>query len=485
MLVVTSNLPVVTGDLAEWSLEVEFDQVLARLVGLSDRRGLPRWPPAPARPPGWMPPSAASPTDRTGRSCRKATAFRRVDQTLVRQSNFAIFAKICYDAIVAIDDSVLAGRVRDALRHAGITQVDLARAVGMDNTAVSKCLNGKRKLSSLELAKIADALGVAVSTLLADDAGRMSFSGRVDVARTPATAATEFLETLIDLDELLADLGFPGAAKEHGFPLPPAGGTEVDQAGALARGVEELLGSSRGPFTSGVVQLARAAEARLGVDVALRPFREGFDGLSVARGPFRLVVVNSATPRTRQLFTLAHEIGHLAAGDANERITFDAAGSIVIDEDVYGRRTPEERRANSFAGAVLMPDRTLHARVGGGKVDEEIIVRLLTEFGVSFDALVYRLHNVGLINAGTRDRLRSSPVRRSGIRIGQSSSSHATRAPGNLLRRALDAYDAGRLSARVLADLTETDLDEMLRQLEPPDARENDLVDGDDILGVL
>ncbi len=109
----------------------------------------------------------------------------------------------------------------------------------------------------------------------------------------------------------------------------------------------------------------------------------------------------------------------------------------------------------------------------------------LAEFGVSFDALVYRLHNVGFIDAATRDRLRSGPVRRSAIRSGRSGSSHVTRAPGNLVRRALDAYDAGRLSARVLADLTGTELDEMLRQLEPPDASENDSVDAGDTLGVL
>ncbi len=356
----------------------------------------------------------------------------------------------------------------------------------MDNTALSKCLGGKRKISSLELAKIADVVGVSVSALLADRNSPMSFSGRVDAARAPATEATDFLETLIDLDELLVDLGFPGESQDCRFPLPLPASGEIDQAGILARDVGKLLGNRRGPFTFGVTQLARAAELRLGVDVALHPFRDGFDGLSVERGPLRLVVVNSAAPRTRQLFTLAHEIGHLVAGDANERITFDSTvGSIVVDEDVYGRRSPEERRANSFASALLIPDWTLENRLGGKKVDDGMVVGLLAEFGVSFDALVYRLHNVGFIDAATRDRLRSSPVRRSAIRSGRSGSSHVTRAPGNLVRRALDAYDAGRLSARVLADLTGTELDEMLRQLEPPDASENSSVDAGDTLGVL
>jgi transcriptional regulator with XRE-family HTH domain len=110
---------------------------------------------------------------------------------------------------VAIDDSTLARRVRDALTYAKITQIDLARTIGMDDTALSKCLSRKRKISSLELAKIADAVGVSVSALLADRDSPMSFSGRVDVARVPATEATEFLQTLIDLDELLVDRSEP------------------------------------------------------------------------------------------------------------------------------------------------------------------------------------------------------------------------------------------------------------------------------------
>jgi Zn-dependent peptidase ImmA (M78 family)/transcriptional regulator with XRE-family HTH domain len=377
---------------------------------------------------------------------------------------------------VEIDDFSLAERVREAIQRTGRSHADVARSVGMDNTALSKILSGKRKISSLELAKIADATGVAVAALFADDndVWAASISGRVDVARAPAREATELLESLLDLDELLVELGFPTDASLPPAPLPE--GSEIRQGEMLAQDVRHLLGEvNSGPYSTGVGRLAQAIEVCLGMDVALHPFSDGFDGLSVRRGNFRLAVVNSGTPATRQLFTLAHEIGHLVAGDANQGFSFDAAeGGFVVDENIYGQRTPAEKRANSFASALLMPTALVKANVEGKDLDGKLVEHLLSKFGVSFDALVYRLHNIGVINSATRDQLRSQPARRSSLRSGRSGSTRARRAPRNLLIRALDAYDAGLLSPQVLADLTGTSLGEMLRQLEPPDPSDID-----------
>src|SRR5215475_5742989 len=50
-------------------------------------------------------------------------------------------------------------RVAQARGRAGLTQADLASAISLDRSAVTKIENGTRGVSALELSRIADALG--------------------------------------------------------------------------------------------------------------------------------------------------------------------------------------------------------------------------------------------------------------------------------------------------------------------------------------
>jgi predicted nucleotidyltransferase/DNA-binding XRE family transcriptional regulator len=54
---------------------------------------------------------------------------------------------------------VLGRRVAEAGRHQGISQADLASAVGLDRRAISKIETGRRRVESLELRRLARALG--------------------------------------------------------------------------------------------------------------------------------------------------------------------------------------------------------------------------------------------------------------------------------------------------------------------------------------
>ena len=65
------------------------------------------------------------------------------------------------------------------------------------------------------------------------------------------------------------------------------------------------------------------------MDVCISPLPQGLDGLAVTSGRLRLALVSSGISATRQRFTLAHELGHLVAGDAQE---------LRVDEDVFGKQ---------------------------------------------------------------------------------------------------------------------------------------------------
>lgn len=64
----------------------------------------------------------------------------------------------------------LGARVAAARRARGLTQTALGRAAGLDRTALSKVEHGRRSVGSLELARIARALGRPVEWFLADGA---------------------------------------------------------------------------------------------------------------------------------------------------------------------------------------------------------------------------------------------------------------------------------------------------------------------------
>jgi transcriptional regulator with XRE-family HTH domain len=345
---------------------------------------------------------------------------------------------------------------------AGLNQHSLAAAIGLDPSALSKALGGTRTFKSLEVALIAERLGVSVESLLSDsEPPPTAIAARAQPDTSPALErAIERTEFLLELERLLTDLGFgwigglghveklDGQAWEQGVELSSRVRT------AMRIGDEDL------PYELG--DLSELLEKSLGIDVGFEPLPAGLDGLSVCRGGFRLALVSSGTSATRQRFTLAHELGHLASGDSQD---------LLVDENVFGRRTAEETRANAFAAAFLMPAGALHAAVPYGGVSEEIVANLLSRFGVSLDALAFRLHNVGVVDAAGRDRIRSMSSNRIALRSGRASDLQARnerRVPGNLLHRAIEAYVQGQVSVRPLADLLFVQPEQLLEELRPP-----------------
>lgn len=88
----------------------------------------------------------------------------------------------------------------------------------------------------------------------------------------------------------------------------------------------------------------------------------------------------------RQRFTVAHELGHYALGhdDApRDSGNFPASGD------------PRERQANRFAAELLMPGALLTQLLQDGMAAN--VQALAQRFGVSQDAMGYRLINLGLL----------------------------------------------------------------------------------------
>lgn len=72
-------------------------------------------------------------------------------------------------------------RVRRAADHAGRTRRELAAAVGIDETKLSKSLTGRRRFTPAELDAIADCTGVDLAWLLRGDAETPAVTAGTDV----------------------------------------------------------------------------------------------------------------------------------------------------------------------------------------------------------------------------------------------------------------------------------------------------------------
>jgi hypothetical protein len=141
----------------------------------------------------------------------------------------------------------------------------------------------------------------------------------------------------------------------------------------------------------------------LGTQVAFEPFEGDLSGM-LYREPgdaAAIIIVNSLNAKTRQRFTVAHEIGHLLL---HEREVFvdrpisvrfrDARSSLAED--------PEEIEANRFAAALLMPQDWLLAdarrrlKRQPRLSDEDLVDRLAQDYEVSRQAMEFRLAHLGL-----------------------------------------------------------------------------------------
>lgn len=157
----------------------------------------------------------------------------------------------------------------------------------------------------------------------------------------------------------------------------------------------------------GIIDLFKECE-RLGYKLIRYPLGENADlGFTLIKENDTVIFTNTSSRLSREIFTLAHEIGHV--------ILHMNKGEPFIDDNITisGRSTDKkEQEANYFAACLLMPaddvDRFLDLELadfskrGLSAMD---IARIMSEFNVSFDMALNRLENLGKINIDERLRL--------------------------------------------------------------------------------
>lgn len=286
---------------------------------------------------------------------------------------------------------MIAERIKLARSKAGFSLRALSAAMGERVTAqaIGKYERGEDTPSSGVLLALAKALGVSLSYLL--DAQGVELSGvefRTKANTTGQDRAhveTEVLEWIERYLQIELILELDSATWQSPF-IHPRHLLQVGDAEKLAREVRDDWKLGRDPIPN----MTELLEEK-GLKVLTVPLPQRISGFTcmVGRGkdrePLPVIVVNNFYPLERRRLTLAHELAH-------RLIDTDS----LLDKD-------EERAANLFAGAFLMPREHLLNEVGKQRraLGYKEIVDLKRLYRVSGAALLMRLRQLDVISQST------------------------------------------------------------------------------------
>jgi len=138
----------------------------------------------------------------------------------------------------------------------------------------------------------------------------------------------------------------------------------------------------------------------VGVFVFKDAFRvDGYSGFSLYDDEFPIIYANNSSTKTRQIFTLFHELAHLL---------FHTSGIDPI-EDRYIPRLPEQQRrieilCNQFAAEFLVPEAAFRSAMADREQSEQTATQLAQRFHVSREVIYRKFLDRGWIDQAVYTR---------------------------------------------------------------------------------
>lgn len=156
----------------------------------------------------------------------------------------------------------------------------------------------------------------------------------------------------------------------------------------------EVQASWKGPDQA--LEAWRDIFAQVGVYVFKDAFHAAdYSGFCLYDDEFPIVYVNNSTTKTRQIFTLFHELGHLL---------FHTSGIDVADDHFIQHLPDNEKKietiCNGLAARLLVPEDVFSQMLKGRAANRDTAAWLAEYFSVSREAIYRKFLSRGLIDAG-------------------------------------------------------------------------------------
>ncbi len=295
-------------------------------------------------------------------------------------------------------------RLRIARETADITQADAATDIDVARTTLVAIEKGQRRIRIDELQRLARLYDMSINALLRRESVHVDLVPRFrklqKSAEDASTAAAQLLSNLaraeVELENLL------GISRTRNYPpeRPLLPGNVRAQAEGDAQEFRQWLGLGLSPIRDLVTLL----ELELGVRVYIRKLDARVSGLFAYDEKLgACILLNASHPRERRAQTAAHELGHFISARQTPEV-------LHLDETESSR---EERYANAFSRNFLTPARAVMQKfrevtAGSSTLTRRHIIVLAHAFGVSREAMVRRLEELGLTKSGTWDWFESN-----------------------------------------------------------------------------
>jgi Zn-dependent peptidase ImmA (M78 family)/DNA-binding XRE family transcriptional regulator len=281
----------------------------------------------------------------------------------------------------------LGKRLLEARERSGLSLAEVRQRTSIGESSLSEFENGKREPKLKQLVQLAEVYSKPLSFFMSEDIeveDKVLWRTRpIDGAELHECRFLKLCGQYRRLEEWMDDVispQLPSVERIRNF-------SDVEDL-ALRVGRELNLGDRP------ALALHRALEVDCGIKIFYDDFEPSGTAACVRSRQYGwAILLNAKNALARQNFDLAHELFHLLVWNifrSYSQSASDGVGSEVIPDE------KEEQFADKFAACLLLPGdalkKAVDRRCNEGKLPIAAIPDIAQQFGVSTEALIWRIH---------------------------------------------------------------------------------------------
>ena len=301
-------------------------------------------------------------------------------------------------------EEVLEKRIMAARRAAGFSISEAAQKLGFKNyQTLSAIEKGARKINAHELIMIARLYGRSLDYFLESDVAPDPVPLWRKTAETDANRVQRqflsFLEKYTNLEHMLG-LKRKWKDIQKNYDRDDFSVDGFERADKLAAEIHNFLDLGSRPSSN----LLYVLENKLRFKILHIPLGDGVSGASIVDNTLGVgILINANDAPWRRNFDLAHELFHV--------ITWNVFSPEEIGNGT--KKTRPEQYADIFASSLLLPEAHLLDTLKETITDNEVriidIIEVAKDFGVSTEAVLWRLVNLKILKKVQAQKVLDNP----------------------------------------------------------------------------